>query len=78
MKIVIPDDYQDMVNQLACYSLIGKHDVTRYRAPARDLDQLVERLRDADVVVAIRERAGWGSRFLPRVPADPHVHPLSS
>ena len=68
MKIVIPNDYQDMVDQLACYSLIGKHDVTRYRAPARDLDQLVERLRDADVVVAIRERVNFSRALLERLP----------
>ena len=36
MKIVIPDDYQDMVDQLACFSLIRHHDVIRYREPARD------------------------------------------
>ena len=34
MKIVIPDDYQDMVDQLACYALIRHHDVSRYREPA--------------------------------------------
>ena len=36
MKIVIPDDYQDMVDQLECFSLIRHHDVIRYREPARD------------------------------------------
>ena len=41
MKIVIPDDYQDMVDQLACFSLIHHHDVTRYREPASDLTALV-------------------------------------
>ena len=46
MKIVIPDDYQDMIDQLECFSLICHHDVTRYREPARDLTHLVERLRD--------------------------------
>src|SRR6187431_1542507 len=56
MKIVIPDDYQDMVDLLACFSLIRHHDVIRYREPARDLAALVERLHDADVVVSIRER----------------------
>ena len=45
MKIVIPDDYQDMIDQLPCFALIRHHDVVRYREPARDLDQLVERLR---------------------------------
>ena len=68
MKIVIPDDYQDMVDQLACFSLIRHHDVTRYREPARDLDQLVERLRDADVVVSIRERVEFSRALLERLP----------
>ena len=56
MKIVIPDDYQNLVDRLACYDLIRQYDITRYREPARDIDQLVERLADADVVVSIRER----------------------
>ena len=68
MKIVIPDDYQDMVDQLTCFSLIRHHDVTRYREPARDLDQLVERLRDADVVVSIRERVEFSRELMERLP----------
>ena len=31
MKIVIPEDYQDMVDRLECFSLISHHDVIRYR-----------------------------------------------
>src|SRR5437870_9249191 len=68
MKIVIPDDYQDMVDQLECFSLIRHHDVVRHRAPARDLDQLVERLREADVVVSIRERVEFSRALLERLP----------
>ena len=68
MKIVIPDDYQDMVDQLDCFSLIRHHDVKRYREPARDLDQLVERLTDADVVVSIRERVEFSRALLERLP----------
>ena len=68
MKIVIPDDYQDMADQLPSYSMIRHHDVTRYREPARDLDQLVERLRDADVVVSIRERVNFSRALLERLP----------
>jgi D-3-phosphoglycerate dehydrogenase len=68
VKIVIPDDYQDMVDQLACFALIRHHDVVRYRSPARDADQLVERLKDADVVVSIRERVGFSRALLTRLP----------
>jgi D-3-phosphoglycerate dehydrogenase len=68
MKIVIPDDYQNMVDQLACYALIRHHDVTRYREPARDLAQLVERLKDADVVVSIRERVTFSRALLEQLP----------
>jgi len=56
MKIVIPNDYQDMVDQLKCFDLIRHHEVVRYREPAASFEQLVERLRDADIVVAVRER----------------------
>ena len=42
--------------------------MVRYREPARDLDQLVERLRDADVVVAIRERVDFSRALLSRLP----------
>jgi D-3-phosphoglycerate dehydrogenase len=68
MKIVIPDDYQDMVHQLECFSLISGHDVTRYRKPARDLSELVERLGDAEVVVSIRERVEFSRALVERLP----------
>src|SRR5262249_48792886 len=68
MKIVIPDDYQDMVHLLPSYALIRHHDVVRYRVPARDFDRLVERLRDAAVVVAIGERVVFCRPLLPRLP----------
>jgi D-3-phosphoglycerate dehydrogenase / 2-oxoglutarate reductase len=68
MKIVIPDDYQDLVDRLDCYSLIRHHDVTRYREPARDLAELVVRLRDADVVVSIRERVAFSRALLEQLP----------
>src|SRR5260370_870634 len=68
MKIVIPDDYQDMVDQLECFSLIRHHDVIRHREPARDLTHLVKRLCDADVVVSIRERVEFSRALLERLP----------
>jgi D-3-phosphoglycerate dehydrogenase / 2-oxoglutarate reductase len=68
MKIVIPDDYQNLVDRLECYDLIRQHKIIRYREPARDLDQLVERLGDADVVVSIRERVEFSRALLERLP----------
>jgi D-3-phosphoglycerate dehydrogenase / 2-oxoglutarate reductase len=68
MKIVIPDDYQDVVDRLECFSLIRHHDVVRYREPARDLTHLVERLCDAKVVVSIRERVEFSRALLERLP----------
>ena len=68
MKIVIPDDYQDVVDRLDCFSLIRHHDVTRYREPARDLAQLVERLAEAEVVVSIRERVEFSRALLQQLP----------
>src|SRR3979490_701152 len=57
-----------MVHRLTAFSLISHHDVVRYREPARDLDQLVARLADADVVVAIRERVAFSRALLTRLP----------
>ncbi|WP_428486391.1 D-2-hydroxyacid dehydrogenase family protein [Rhodopila sp.] len=68
MKIVIPDDYQDIVDRLACFSLLSGHDVVRYREPAADADQLVERLHPAEVVVAIRERVDFSRALIERLP----------
>ena len=68
MKIVVPDDYQDIADKVACFSLIRHHEVTRYTDAARDTDTLVERLRDADVVVAIRERVTFSRQLIERLP----------
>lgn len=68
MKIAIPDDYQDIVDRLACFALLDGHQVTRYREPAASLDQLVERLHPAEIVVAIRERVEFSRLLIGRLP----------
>ncbi len=68
MKIAIPDDYQDMVHKLPSYALISHHDVVRYREPAPNFEELVRRLANADVVVAIRERVEFSRALLTRLP----------
>ncbi|HVZ07585.1 D-2-hydroxyacid dehydrogenase family protein [Rhodopila sp.] len=68
MRIVIPDDYQDMVHRLACFRLLAGHDVIRYREPAADFAALAERLRPAEVIVAIRERVDFSRALIERLP----------
>jgi D-3-phosphoglycerate dehydrogenase / 2-oxoglutarate reductase len=68
MKIVIPDDYQDLIHRLDAFKLLAGHEVTRYRVPARDLDELVERLRPAEIVVEIRERIDFSRALIERLP----------
>jgi len=68
MKIVIPNDYQDMVDKLKCFDLIRHHEVVRYREPAASFEELVTRLADADVIVSVRERVEFSRALLERLP----------
>ena len=68
MNIVIPDDYQDIIGQLDCISLIAGHNVTRYRKPARSEDEMAERYKDADIIVAVRERTELPRAVIERLP----------
>jgi D-3-phosphoglycerate dehydrogenase len=68
MKIVIPDDYQDTIHKLDAVTLLAGHEITRYRTPARDLDELVERLKPAEIVVEIRERIDFSRALIERLP----------
>jgi D-3-phosphoglycerate dehydrogenase len=68
MKIVIPDDYQDMIGGLQCFALLQGHEVTRYRTPARDIAELAGRLAEAEVAVAIRERVEFPRALIERLP----------
>ena len=68
MKIVIPDDYQDAIDRLDAFKLLSGHEVTRYREPARDLDELVARLYPAECVVEIRDRIDFSRALIERLP----------
>lgn len=68
MNIVISDDYQDIIDQLDCFSAIAHHNVTRYQKPARSEDEMVERYRDAEVIVAVRERTELTRAVIERLP----------
>lgn len=68
MRIVIPDDYQDAVRHLACFSKLAGHDVTIFNDTVKDLDALAERFRDADALVLIRERTAITGELLAHLP----------
>jgi D-3-phosphoglycerate dehydrogenase / 2-oxoglutarate reductase len=68
MIIAIPDDYHGLVPQLDCYRRLHEFDVRVLREAAPPFDTLVERLRDAEVIVPIRERTVFDRRLLEALP----------
>ncbi len=68
MKISILDDYHDTVRTLACFNRLAGHDVTIWNDHVQDVDILAERLRDATVLVLIRERTQIRAPLLERLP----------
>lgn len=68
MRVVIPDDYQNVVRTLDCFSKLQGHQVTLYHDSVTDLDTLAERFYDADALVLIRERTAITEALLARLP----------
>ena len=68
MKIVIPDDYQDAVRSLACFSSVAAHEVTVFRDTVTGIDELARRFGEADCLVLIRERTRVTAELLERLP----------
>jgi D-3-phosphoglycerate dehydrogenase len=68
MRVVIPDDYQDAVRQLAVFSNLRGHEVTIYNDTVKEVDALAERLRDAEALVLIRERTVISDELLAQLP----------
>jgi D-3-phosphoglycerate dehydrogenase / 2-oxoglutarate reductase len=68
LRIAIPDDYQDCVRGLDCFSRLQAHEVTVFHDSLRDVDALAERLRDFDAVVLTRERTAVSAALLDRLP----------
>ena len=56
MNIVILDDYQDAVRKLHCASRLDAYTAKVYTNTVKGLGQLSVRLKDADIIVLIRER----------------------
>jgi phosphoglycerate dehydrogenase-like enzyme len=69
VSVVVLDDYQDVALSIADWSpLAGRTEVVRYTDHVADADELVQRLADAEVVVAMRERTPFPAELLARLP----------
>ena len=68
MNIVILDDYQDAVRKLECASRLDSYQAKVYTNTVKGLGQLSLRLKDADVVVLIRERTPMSRQLIEKLP----------
>jgi D-3-phosphoglycerate dehydrogenase len=68
MNIVILDDYQDAVRKLRCASKLEAYPAKVYTNTVKGIGQLSVRLRDADVIVLIRERTHITRQLLEKLP----------
>ncbi|TWI55462.1 D-3-phosphoglycerate dehydrogenase [Pseudomonas duriflava] len=70
MHIVIPDDYQHVVETLDCFSLLQRagHTVTVYHDAGQEPSVLIERFREADALVLTRERTRIDDDLLSHLP----------
>jgi D-3-phosphoglycerate dehydrogenase len=69
MIIAIPDDYHGVVPTLQCYKLLDGHDVRVFRDAAPSFERTVENLRDAQIIVPIRERTRFTRELIAALPA---------
>jgi len=68
MHIVISDDHQDCIRKLACFEKLSAHTVSIFNDTVTGTDALVERFKDADAIVLIRERTVITKELLDRLP----------
>jgi D-3-phosphoglycerate dehydrogenase len=69
MNVTILDDYHDTLRTLACFRKLDGHDVTIWNDHVQDVDRLVERLRDTEALVLIRERTAIRAPLIERLDA---------
>ena len=69
MRVAVLDDYQGVAREMADWSSLGADcAITSFRDHLADLDSLVQRLRDFEIVVAMRERTPFPRALLERLP----------
>jgi D-3-phosphoglycerate dehydrogenase len=68
VNVTVLDDYFDTVRTLDCFAKLKGQDVTIWNDHVQDVDRLVERLKDTDVLVLIRERTQIRTPLLEKLP----------
>ena len=68
VNIIILDDYQDAVRKLRCAALLEHLNAKVFTNTVKGIGQLSVRLRDAEVLVAIRERTHFPKQLLEKLP----------
>jgi D-3-phosphoglycerate dehydrogenase / 2-oxoglutarate reductase len=68
MNIIILDDYQDAVRKLPCASKLEHLNAKVFTNTVKGIGQLSVRLRDAEVLVLIRERTAFPRQLLEKLP----------
>ncbi len=68
VNIIILDDYQDAVRKLKCASKLEHLNAKVFTNTVKGIGQLSVRLRDADVLVLIRERTHFPRALLEKLP----------
>ncbi|MEO7937453.1 MAG: D-2-hydroxyacid dehydrogenase family protein [Burkholderiaceae bacterium] len=68
MNIVILDDYQDAVRKLSCASKLEPYAAKVYTNTVKGMGQLSVRLKDADILVLIRERTQLTRSIIDKLP----------
>ncbi len=68
MNIIILDDYQDAVRKLRCAARLESYNAKVFTNTVKGIGQLAVRLRDAEVLVLIRERTHFPRALLEKLP----------
>ena len=68
MNIVILDDYQDAVRKLSCAAKLDNYPAKVFTNTVKGIGQLSVRLKDADVIVLVRERTHITRQLIDKLP----------
>lgn len=68
MIIAIPDDYHNLVRTLDCIKLLEGHEIRIYNDASPPAAYLARNLRDAEIIIPIRERSRFTRDIISRLP----------